>query len=283
MKVLTSPESVRLWSREQHAAGKTIGFVPTMGYLHEAHLSLIDLAREHADQTVVSIFVNPTQFGPGEDFDSYPRDEDRDLRLCKERGADAVWVPAVDEMYPQGYKTYVEVNELGKHLCGANRPGHFRGVTTIVSKLFNVVNPDVAVFGRKDAQQARILMQLNDDLQFGVKILLGDTLREPSGLAMSSRNVRLKPLHRSQAPVLYEGLQLAQKLFNQGERSAEKLIGAVRRHILQHSDDATVDYIQLVGWNDLEPVDRVTETSLLALAVRFGNVRLIDNILLEIS
>ncbi len=283
MKLLTSPESVRLWSREQHAAGKTIGFIPTMGYLHEAHLSLVDLAREHADQTIVSIFVNPTQFGPGEDFDSYPRDEDRDLRLCEERGADAVWIPSVDDMYPQGYKTYVEVNELGKHLCGANRPGHFKGVTTIVSKLFNVVNPDVAVFGRKDAQQARILMQLNDDLQFGVKILLGDTLRESSGLAMSSRNVRLKPLHRSQAPVLYEGLQLAQKLFNQGERSAEKLTGAVRRHILQHSDDATVDYIQLVGWNNLEPVDTVKETSLLALAVRFGNVRLIDNILLEIS
>ncbi|GBE31099.1 MAG TPA: pantoate--beta-alanine ligase [Bacteroidetes bacterium] len=282
MRVLETAQQVREWVKQLHAVhGLTIGFVPTMGSLHEAHLSLIDISRQRTDKTIVSIFVNPAQFSPGEDFDSYPRDEEADLELCRERGVDAVWLPSVDEMYPEGFSTYVEVEGLDTQLCGASRPGHFRGVTTVVSKLFNVVQPDVAVFGRKDVQQARIIQRMTYDLQFGIEIILGDTLREVDGLAMSSRNVRLTPEHRLEAPALHQALSEASSQFQEGINEAERLLETVRNRIKQDAPSGKIDYIQLVGWNDLQPVEHVDTKSLLAVAVRFGSVRLIDNIILE--
>jgi pantoate--beta-alanine ligase len=283
MIVLKTADEARQWSREQRTDGHIIGFVPTMGFLHEAHMSLVDIAHQHSDKVIVSIFVNPTQFGPGEDFDSYPRDEERDLELCRQRDVGAVWMPTVDEMYPEGYSTFVEVHGLDANLCGAGRPGHFRGVTTIVSKLFNVTAPDVAVFGRKDAQQARIIQRMTADMQFGIKILLGPILREADGLAMSSRNVRLTPDHRAEAPVLLIALKKASDLFIGGVKSAEYLIGTVRKIIQKASPSGVIEYVEIVGWDDLQPRSTVDQTCLLALAVRFGNVRLIDNILLEIK
>ncbi len=281
MIILKSADEVRSWSRAKRLNGQIVGLVPTMGYLHDAHLSLVDIANEHADAVIVSIFVNPAQFGPGEDYESYPRDEERDLELCRERGVDAVWIPTSDEMYPEGYATYVEVKGLDQHLCGASRPNHFRGVTTIVSKLFYVVQPDVAVFGRKDAQQARILEKLNDDLQFGIKIILGPTLREEDGLAMSSRNVRLTAEHRAEAAALNLALNKAVEQFENGIKSTEYLVDTVRRTIKKKAPSGAIEYVEVVGWDDLQPRESVDRSCLLAMAVRFGNVRLIDNVRLE--
>ncbi|MBS1262446.1 MAG: Pantothenate synthetase [Calditrichaeota bacterium] len=282
MNVLATADEMRRWTVQRKAAGESVGLVPTMGYLHEAHLSLVDLAKRASGAVVVSVFVNPTQFGPGEDYEAYPRDEERDLRLCRERGVAAVYLPPVSEMYPEGYATYVEVEGLGDQLCGASRPGHFRGVCTVVSKLFNAVQPDVAVFGRKDAQQARILERMTSDLQFGIRIVLGDTLREHDGLAMSSRNVRLSREHRAQAPALYRGLRDALRLFERGERSASEIVRAARERIERDAPGGDVEYVELVDWNTLAPVTSIERTALLALAVRFGPVRLIDNVLLEV-
>lgn len=282
MNVLATADEMRRWTVQRKAAGESVGLVPTMGYLHEAHLSLVDLAKRASGAVVVSVFVNPTQFGPGEDYEAYPRDEERDLRLCRERGVAAVYLPPVEEMYPEGYATYVEVEGLGDQLCGASRPGHFRGVCTVVSKLFNAVQPDVAVFGRKDAQQARILERMTSDLQFGIRIVLGDTLREHDGLAMSSRNVRLSREHRAQAPALYRGLRDALRLFERGERSASEIVRAARERIERDAPGGDVEYVELVDWNTLAPVTSIEWTALLALAVRFGPVRLIDNVLLEV-
>lgn len=282
MNVLATADEMRRWTVQRKAAGESVGLVPTMGYLHEAHLSLVDLAKRASGAVVVSVFVNPTQFGPGEDYEAYPRDEERDLRLCRERGVAAVYLPPVEEMYPEGYATYVEVEGLGDQLCGASRPGHFRGVCTVVSKLFNAVQPDVAVFGRKDAQQARILERMTSDLQFGIRIVLGDTLREHDGLAMSSRNVRLSREHRAQAPALYRGLRDALRLFERGERSASEIVRAARERIERDAPGGDVEYVELVDWNTLAPVTSIERTALLALAVRFGPVRLIDNVLLEV-
>ncbi len=280
MIVLTSFRQMQEWSRQQHMAGKTVAFVPTMGYLHQGHLSLVDLAKERADHVVVSIFVNPTQFGPGEDYDTYPRDEEADLQKCEEHDVSVVFLPSVEEMYPAGYKTYITVEDLGKYLCGASRPNHFRGVTTIVAKLFNVVLPDVAIFGQKDAQQARIIEQLTADLQFPIEIVRGPIVRETDGLAMSSRNVRLKPEHRKQAPTLHRSLTIAQDLFKDGVRNSGKLAGAVRNKLNEQAPDGVIDYIEVADWKTLEPVDSLTGPALLAIAVKFGNVRLIDNTLL---
>ncbi|HEB84713.1 MAG TPA: pantoate--beta-alanine ligase, partial [Bacteroidetes bacterium] len=227
---------------------------------------------------VVSIYVNPTQFGPNEDFETYPRDEERDLRLCGERGVDVVWLPASAEMYPPGYDSFVEVERLGETLCGASRPGHFRGVCTIVAKLFNVVRPHVAVFGRKDAQQARIIRQMSEDLHLGVRIVVAPIVREEDGLALSSRNVRLAPEHRAQAPALFRALSAARRAFDEGERDPGRLVAQVRRMLEEQAPDGEIDYIELVSWETMHPVQRADESCLLALAVRFGGVRLIDNI-----
>ncbi len=267
---------------QARALGKKIGFVPTMGYLHEGHLKLIDIAKAHSDFVAVSIFVNPTQFGPTEDFASYPRDFERDRKLCEERGADLIFAPEVSEMYPEQSLITFQIAKLADHLCGARRPGHFNGVILVVSKLFNIVQPDVAVFGQKDAQQLLIIKRLVRDLNFPVKIIAAPTVREPDGLAMSSRNVYLSPQQRAQSSVLYKSLQRAKALLESGERDATKIISEIEK-LIATASEAQIDYIEIVSTTDLQPVVHVEGQVLIALAVYFGKARLIDNIVLEVS
>lgn len=267
---------------QARAAGKKIGFVPTMGYLHEGHLKLIDIAKEHSDFVVVSIFVNPTQFGPKEDFAAYPRDFERDSKLCKARGTDLIFAPAVSEIYPQKSLITFQIEKLSDRLCGTRRPGHFQGVVLVVSKLFNIVQPDVAVFGQKDAQQLIIIKRLVEDLNFPVKIIAAPTVREPDGLAMSSRNVYLPPEQRSQSTILYRSLQSAKALIESGEREAKKIISEMKK-LIATASEAKIDYIEIVSVTDLQPVEQIEGQILIALAVYFGKARLIDNIVLQIS
>jgi pantoate--beta-alanine ligase len=264
------------------AQGKRIGFVPTMGYLHEGHLRLIDIARQHSDFVVVSIFVNPTQFGPHEDFASYPRDFERDRKLCEARGADLIFAPEVSEMYPERSLITFHIEKLADHLCGARRPGHFNGVVLVVSKLFNIVQPDIAVFGQKDAQQLIIIKRLVQDLNFPVRIISAPTVREPDGLAMSSRNVYLSPTQRAQSTVLYKSLQRAKALIEAGERDAKRVIAEMER-VIATASEAKIDYIEIVRVSDLQPIEQLDGLVLIALAVYFGKARLIDNIILDVS
>ncbi len=263
------------WKRE----GRCIGFVPTMGYLHDGHRSLIALAREGADVVVVSIFVNPLQFGPQEDLARYPRDFARDERICEAAGADVVFYPEPASMYAPDHSVYVEETLLGRGLCGASRPGHFRGVTTVVAKLLNLVLPDFVVLGEKDAQQLRILRRMVRDLAFPVEVVAGPTVREPDGLAMSSRNSLLKPAERAQAVCLRRALDAAEQLYRAGEREAAALEAAMRA-VLNQAPLASVDYLALVDDETMEPVTRVNRPVLVALAVKFPSARLIDNTLL---
>ncbi len=280
MLILQRIEDTRAWSRDRRARGESVALVPTMGYLHEGHLSLIQKARRNADRVIVSIFVNPTQFGPHEDFDRYPRDPERDARLCEEAGADALFLPGTSEMYPQGYATYVNVEgPLTETLCGASRPGHFRGVATVVTKLFAICEPDVAVFGQKDAQQVAVIRRFTADLNLPVRILVAPIVREKDGLAMSSRNVYLSDEERRQALSLSASLRLAQDLFAGGERKSEFLLGAVTRTI-STEPLASLEYARLVDMSSLEPITTIEKPALLALAVRFGGTRLIDNTIL---
>jgi pantoate--beta-alanine ligase len=263
------------------AAGRRIGFVPTMGYLHEGHASLIRLARRQSDEVVVSIFVNPRQFGPGEDYQTYPRDLDRDLRLIRETGGDIVFIPSAEEMYPPDFATSVHVEGLTEGLCGASRPGHFRGVTTVVAKLFAAVKPHLAVFGQKDAQQALVIRRTVRDLNLDLEVLIAPTVREPDGLAMSSRNIYLTPEERLQAPALYQALCLARRMAEAGERDAQKVVQKMR-DLISERPDARIDYISIVDTAGLKPVDRLSGEVLVALAVRFGRARLIDNAILNL-
>lgn len=258
---------------------KTIGFVPTMGYLHEGHLSLVREARKGNDIVVVSIFVNPTQFGPNEDFERYPRDLERDLRLLEPLGVDYVFIPSVEEMYPKKYSVYVEEVELSKYLCGAKRPGHFRGVCTVVTKLFNIVKPTRAYFGQKDAQQFRILRRMVENLNMDVEMLEMPIVRESDGLAMSSRNVYLNIEERREATRLYKSLQLAKELFENGERDVKKIKDAMYRVLSHHL--LKIDYVEIVDEETLEPVEKIDNTVIVALAVFVGKARLIDNIILR--
>jgi pantoate--beta-alanine ligase len=262
---------------DARARGASIGIVPTMGALHEGHLSLIRAARAENDLVVVSIFVNPTQFGRTEDLKKYPRDLGRDLALCEEAGATLVFSPEVDEMYPDAYSTWVEVEGLTDGLCGRSRPGHFRGVCTVVTKLFNICRPDRAYFGEKDAQQLAVIRRMTHNLDMRVRIVPCPTVREADGLAMSSRNARLTPEHRAQAPVLYRALSAARDLVRGGERDAAALDAAIRS-ILSEAASGEVDYVEIVDADDLAPVSTLKGECLIALAVRFGDVRLIDNI-----
>jgi pantoate--beta-alanine ligase len=282
MIVLKSSQAMRDWSRKQRSQGRSIGFVPTMGFLHEGHLCLVDDAKSRSDKIVLSIFVNPTQFGPNEDLDSYPRDEKRDLQLCEKQGVDVVFFPSVEEMYPKNSATYVIEENLGEYLCGASRPVHFRGVTTIVTKLFNIVDPDIAVFGQKDAQQARIIEQMTEDLRYGIEIIVSPIVRENDGLAKSSRNVRLTPAHRKQAPALKVSLNAAYEAFISGEKDSEKIKNIITTVLSDNAPEGIIDYIEIVDWHKLRPIQKVETKSLLAVAVKFGSVRLIDNILLEL-
>ena len=258
--------------------GKTIGFVPTMGYLHKGHLSLVHIARRKSEFLVVSIFVNPTQFSPDEDLKKYPWDIKRDLKLLKQEGTDLVFYPSVKQIYPSDYKTYVQVKELSKLLCGVSRPHHFQGVTTVVLKLFNIIEPDIAVFGQKDYQQGVIIKRMVKDLNLDIKILFGKIIREKDGLAMSSRNTYLSTQQRENATVLYQSLRWVKWCFNDGLTSPKKAIKKIRAMIKQNS--GKVDYIVAVNKNTLEPVKKLKKGTLIALAAYFGKTRLIDNTIL---
>jgi pantoate--beta-alanine ligase len=259
-----------------------IGFVPTMGYLHDGHLGLVRAARRQADFVVVSIFVNPIQFGPKEDYRRYPRDFARDRRLLESAGADFIFYPDVEGMYPEGFATFVEVERLGEGLCGKSRPGHFRGVTTVVTKLFNIVLPDVAVFGAKDAQQAFVIRRMTRDLDFRTRILILPTAREKDGLAMSSRNVYLTPEQRAEAPVLHRSLVLARQMIGRGEHSAAKVKAAMRR-LIGYESSGRIDYVEMVDTDELRPVRTIKGETLVALAVFFDKTRLIDNTIIDVS
>ncbi len=260
--------------------GKTISFVPTMGYLHEGHLSLIRQARKDSDVLVISIFVNPAQFGAGEDYNRYPRDLERDKKLAEQEGADILFVPSSKEMYPQGYHTFIEVEKLSAPLCGRSRPGHFRGVATVVAKLFNLVRPQSAYFGGKDAQQALLIKKMVNDLNMDIEIKVLPTVREKDGLALSSRNEYLNPEERQVAPVLYRSLQEAQRMLSSGERDSRKVIQRMEEMIWREKL-ARIDYISIVNGETLGDRERVEGKILIALAVWIGKTRLIDNLLFE--
>jgi pantoate--beta-alanine ligase len=259
---------------------RRIGFVPTMGYLHDGHLSLIDQARERADVTVVSIFVNPLQFGPGEDLDRYPRDLARDQQLVQERGVDLLFTPSATELYPAGAPhTRITAPALTDRLCGAYRPGHFAGVLTVVAKLFNLVTPDVAVFGRKDLQQAVLIRRMVSDLDFNIEIVVAPIVREPDGVALSSRNSYLDPVARNSARTLSRALQAAQLAFSAGERKPAALL-ATAREILDADTGVRVQYVELVDPETLDAPDRARTGNAIAIAAFVGSTRLIDNHLL---
>ena len=256
-----------------------VGLVPTMGYLHEGHLSLVRRAREECDHVIVSIFVNPAQFGPREDLSKYPRDLERDLGLLAPLGVDLVWMPTTEIMYPPGYQTWVEVEAITQPLEGSMRPGHFRGVTTVVAKLFNAVQPHRAYFGQKDAQQAAVIRQMTRDLSYPIEIVVCPIVREPDGLAMSSRNVYLDPEQRKAATVLSRSLRAAKEMYEHGERDAENL-KAKMKEVLASEPLAEVQYVSCTDYDTLEELEAVTGKALLSMAVFVGKTRLIDNLVL---
>lgn len=268
---------VAAWKKE----GLTVGLVPTMGYLHEGHASLVDEAVRQCDRVVASDFVNPTQFGPNEDLEAYPRDFDRDCALLEEHGCAMVFHPAVEEMYAPGAATYVEIlSDMPKQLCGKTRPIHFRGVCTVVSKLFNIVTPDKAFFGQKDAQQLAIIRQMVRDLSYGIEIVGCPIVREADGLAKSSRNTYLSEAERQAALVLSESVFLGRKMVAEGETDANKIVTAMTEHI-QAQPLAKIDYVSAVDGVTMDPVDRIAGTVLVAMAVYIGKTRLIDNFIVE--
>lgn len=281
MQLLKTVAEVRQWVKERREQKQSIGFVPTMGYLHEGHLTLARRARECCEAVIMSIFVNPTQFGPQEDFERYPRDLERDLKLAGEVGVDAVFAPEVAEMYPPGYATYVEVEGLTAILCGASRPGHFRGVATVVTKLFNIVQPDRAFFGQKDYQQAVVIQRLVQDLNIPVEIITVPTVREPDGLALSSRNKYLNAEERKQALSLYRALKLGEKMILSGERRVEVVQQAMAREI-SSQPLARIDYVSINDAETLKPLEEIGGKVLLAVAVWIGKTRLIDNLVVEV-
>jgi len=277
MKIIDKIDAMKKLRRE---LAESVGFVPTMGYLHEGHLSLVRRARAENPSVVVSIFVNPTQFGPQEDFDSYPRDTKRDLALLQKEGTDVVFMPSVADMYPRQFSSWVEVGKVTERLEGASRPGHFKGVTTVCAKLFNIVQPTRAYFGQKDAQQAVVIKKVVADLNMNLEIITVPTVREPDGLAMSSRNTYLDAEERRAATVLYQALGLAQKLWSQGEKDAHRLrqemINLIQKQPLAH-----VDYVSVANAETLDELDMVNPPALVSLAVKIGKTRLIDNIILQ--
>ncbi|HNT00458.1 MAG TPA: pantoate--beta-alanine ligase [Candidatus Saccharicenans sp.] len=272
-KVAELQERIKDWKLK----GLTVGFVPTMGYLHEGHLSLVREAKKRNDRAAVSIFVNPKQFGPAEDYNVYPRDFNRDAALLEKEGVDLIFYPAVEEMYPAGYKTYVEVEDLENRLCGRSRPGHFRGVCTVVLKLFNLIQPDEAYFGWKDAQQVIILKKMVEDLNLPVKIRSMPLIREKDGLALSSRNIYLNQQERQASVVLYRSLELAEEIIKNGERQAAR-IRQQMVNLISAEPLARIDYVEIVDPQTLEPLVTIDGDALVAVAVYFGRTRLIDNL-----
>lgn len=276
MQVVTTLEE--LWNARAELSGP-VGFVPTMGYLHEGHLSLVRCAKEQCASTVVSIFVNPTQFGPNEDLEAYPRDLERDLRMLRAAGVDVVWTPTAEVMYPPGFQTWVTVEHLTRPLEGAQRPGHFRGVTTVVSKLFNAVRPDKAFFGQKDAQQAAVIRRMTLDLSYPITIVVCPTQREPDGLALSSRNTYLSPEEREAATVLYRALKTAEAAYQAGERNAD-VLRQLMRDTIRAEPLARLQYVSCADYDTLAELQFVQGKALLSMAVFIGETRLIDNLVL---
>jgi pantoate--beta-alanine ligase len=279
MKICSTTDEMRAASRAARHPGKRLGFVPTMGALHPGHLSLVRAARARSDVVAVSIFVNPLQFGPAEDLAKYPRTFERDVEFLESEVVDILFAPTPEEMYPAGAVTYVTVEGLSEKLCGKSRPGHFRGVTTVVAKLFNIVEPDLAFFGQKDAAQTTIIRRMVRDLNLPVEIVVCPIVREPDGLAMSSRNAYLSPRERKSALVLHRSLTRLRNRFDQGERNAANLIEAGRQ-VLAQEPAVRVDYLEIVDPATLDPVQELRSTTLVAIAAFVGNTRLIDNILL---
>ena len=279
MRVLETVEQMRAACHAFRREGKRLGFVATMGALHAGHLSLVRAARQQCQAVAVSIFVNPTQFGPNEDFSKYPRTFDRDRQLLESEKVDVIFAPSVEEMYPTGAKTFVHVEEMSKKLCGKSRPGHFRGVTTVVNKLFNIIEPDLAFFGQKDAAQCAILRRMVRDLAMRVQIVVCPIVREPDGLAMSSRNAYLSAEERKKATILHRALMRVRSLADAGERSSEKLIAAAGKAFAEEPT-VRVDYVEIVDNETLEPVPDVSRGALIAVAAFVGTTRLIDNIVL---
>lgn len=282
MELLPTVATVRQYVKAARQQGQSVGLVPTMGYLHEGHLTLARVAKEQNDVVIMSIFVNPTQFGPQEDLERYPRDLERDQELAAATGVDAIFAPAVAEMYPPGYATYVQVEGLTEVLCGTSRPGHFRGVATVVSKLFNIVQPDRAYFGLKDYQQALVIKRMVRDLNFPLEIITVPTVREADGLALSSRNKYLTPAQRQSARALYQALKIGAALIRSGERRSEAVREAMAAEILSRPE-TRIDYIAVNNAETLEPLTTIKGRILLALAVWVGNTRLIDNLTLEVA
>jgi pantoate--beta-alanine ligase len=278
MEVITNPGQMQTLMLSLKKQGKKIGFVPTMGYLHEGHLSLIRCSKKENDITVVSIFVNPIQFGANEDFGRYPRDFERDKSLCEKENVNYIFYPSYEEMYPDGFQTYAEVVELSKGLCGDFRPGHFKGVATVVAKLFNIVCPDNAYFGKKDFQQLKVIQKMVKDLNFPVNVVGCPVVREPDGLAMSSRNKYLSDKERESALYISQALFEAKRIFEDGITDANLIKERARQIISQAKHLKEIQYVEIVDSNTLKPVDKVKKSDVLAVAVYIGNTRLIDNI-----
>ena len=282
MKVITAIKDMRAEILKQKGFGKTIGFVPTMGFLHEGHLALISQARQENDIVVLSIFVNPLQFGPNEDFSTYPRDFNRDRSLAEAEKVDYIFYPSVEEMYPYVPSVKVVVQERTDVLCGKSRPGHFDGVATVLTKLFTIIMPTRAYFGKKDAQQVAVVDGLISDFNFPIELISVDIIREADGLAKSSRNVNLLPEERQQATVLYRSLQSAKEAIDHGEQNPANLICMINEMINRESN-RQIDYVEIFSYPQLKPLEKINGTIIIAIAVKFSNVRLIDNFIIQID
>lgn len=276
MKIVSTVEEVRAEVKKWREEGLTVGLVPTMGYLHEGHKSLIDKAVEQNDKVVVSVFVNPIQFGPTEDLATYPRDLQRDSVLCENAGADLIFHPEKEDMYFDDFCTYIDMENLTKGLCGKTRPTHFRGVCTVVGKLFNIVQPDRAYFGQKDAQQLAVIRRMVRDLNFNLEIIGCPIVREEDGLAKSSRNTYLSPEERQAATILHKGLTKGEELVRGGEKNAATVVNAIRE-VIETEPLAKIDYVEMVDFDNIQPVETIEGTVLTAVAVYIGKTRLIDN------
>jgi len=276
MEVLRTNQEMTKWREERYRKGQIVGFVPTMGYFHKGHLALMEEALQRADEVVVSIFVNPTQFSPGEDLDQYPRDLERDLKLCRDLGVQAIFAPEVEEMYPSGFQTRVQVEHITQNLCGLHRQGHFSGVALVVTKLFGAIRPHLAVFGEKDFQQLVVVKRLSKDLNLGVEIVAHPTVREPDGLAMSSRNKYLSEEERNSALSLSRSLQAARNMVAEGERRVDVLV-ARAKEMIEDEPHTRIQYVQVVDEETVADIDEVTPKAVMAMAVFVGQARLIDN------
>ncbi len=279
IKVITTATEMQEHSERMRSLGKTVAFVPTMGFLHEGHLSLIKEGRKLGDYLVVSIFVNPSQFSPEEDFESYPRNFDNDLKLLQKEGVDVIFSPNEDELYQDGFQTYVELKNLPNHLCGISRPIFFRGIATVITKLFNIVRPHIAIFGQKDYQQLAVIRRMVRDLNFDIKIVGFPTVREPDGLAMSSRNSYLTSEQRINAVSLYKSLKQSKKLVESGIKEAKRIIDAAYA-LIKSYPETTIDYIAICDPETLVDMETIDRPALMALAVSIGKTRLIDNMIL---